>query len=216
MMERKTVSASYKVTPTNGAGTFTGLGAVFGNEDFGGDIIVKGAFDNTLSDIQARSKTLPILWQHDWDNPVGPWNDLSTTDDGLMAEGKLLIGDVQRATEAHALLKTKTVSGLSIGFRIPKGGFEYDGEIRYLKEIDLHEISIVTFPMNDEARIDAVKAAELTQRELERILTQDAKLSRTVARQILSGGFKAIDGKQDAVVDDELVQLMKDRAALLL
>lgn len=213
MLEHKTVVAEYNV---GGApGSFSGLGAVFDNEDLGGDIIVRGAFDDTLTDLQSKGRTLPILWQHDSGEPLGPWDKVTITDKGLKADGRLLIESDPLALRAHGLMKSKAVSGLSIGYRIPQGGMEYDGEVRHLKRIDLHEISIVTFPMNDEARIDAVKAAELTHRQMERILTQDAKLSRSVARALMADGYKAIQPMQDAGEDvSEIKRLLEDRVSI--
>jgi hypothetical protein len=94
--------------------------------------------------------------------------------------------------------------------------WDQDNDVRYLKRIDLHEISIVTFPMNDEARIDAVKAADITAREMERILTRDAKLSRSVAQSLMRDGFKSIQSMRDAGEDmEEIAQLIKRRAELL-
>jgi len=217
MIEHKNLSTSYEMK-NDPNGTFSGLGAVFGNIDFGGDIIVRGAFDKTLADIEANNKTIPILWQHDPWTPIGVWESMKSVDEGLQVDGHLLIDHVQQAREAHSLMKAKAVSGLSIGFRIPAGGQEWDDEqnVRVIKEIDLHEVSIVTFPMNDEARIDAVKAAEMTQRQMERVLTNEAKLSRTVARQLMSGGFKAIHDMQDAEADvEEIEQLLKRRSEIL-
>lgn len=218
-IEYKSVDASYQAKAD--AGVFSGLGAVFGNEDFGGDVIVKGAFDDTLTDWQSRNakgQRMPILWQHDTDEPMGPWVDVKSVDAGLMAEGELLIETDPLAKRAHGLMKSGALTGLSIGYGVPKGGFEYDGEVRYLKRIKLYEISLVTFPMNDDARIDAVKAGDLTERDLERVLTRDARLSRSVARQLMKGGFSAIQAMQDAgkdAIDPAIANLVRERHRLL-
>lgn len=213
-MEYKSFDMEFKAS---GDGSkFSGFAAVFGNKDFGGDIIVDGAFTKSLKDIESKGRKVPILWQHYTDEPVGYWEKLVETEEGLYGDGVLLTDTDPMAKRASGLIKAGAISGLSIGFRVPKGGADFDDDVRYLKQIDLHEVSVVTFPMNDEARIDAVKAATMTVRSMERILTQDAKLSRSVARALLNGGMKDVQAMQDAGkdVDEELVRLLKRRAEL--
>ena len=137
-------------------GTIEGLGSAYGNQDSYGDIVVKGAFAEACAAVKS-GQPLPMLWQHDWRNPIGTWTDLNETDAGLMAKGKLVMS-VQQAQEAHALCKAQAVTGLSIGFCIPKGGaVELEGAPRQLIKLDLMEISPVTFPANDQARITDVR-----------------------------------------------------------
>lgn len=214
-LERK--SFSMEVKAEGDGSRFTGLGAVFGNEDFGGDMIMKGAFKQTLKDIAAKGRKVPILWQHDTYEPIGYWENLKETDEGLMGDGVLLVDSIDRAKGAAGLIKSGAVSGLSIGYRVPRGGAEYDSDqdVRVLKSLDLHEISVVTFPMNDEARIDAVKAADMSKRDLERVLTQDAGLSRSVARTLMSEGYKGVQSMHDAGEDyDEIAMLLKQSIKL--
>ncbi len=102
-------------------GAFEGLASVFGNKDMVGDIVAPGAFRDSI-----RSPNgIKMLWQHDSAQPIGTWRELRETDRGLEAKGHLLLG-VQKGNEAHQLLKAGALDGLSIGFRIPKGGAEFD------------------------------------------------------------------------------------------
>ena len=212
-MEHKSFDIEFK---SDGTGAhFSGFAAVFGNEDFGGDIIEQGAFSDSLKSITAKGRKVPILWQHAYDEPVGYWEKLHETEDGLYGEGVLLTDTDALAKRAAGLIKAGAVSGLSIGYRVIKDEHDRDRDIRVLKALDLHEVSIVTFPMNDDARIDAVKASHLTAREMERILTQDAKLSRSVARSLMSDGFKSIQSMQDAGQDvEDLARLLKGRVEI--
>lgn len=209
-MEYKSFDMEFKAS--NDGSKFSGFAAVFGNEDFGGDIIVEGAFKDSLKEIATKGRKVPILWQHYTDEPVGYWDKLVETDEGLYGDGVLLTDTDPLAKRASGLIKAGAISGLSIGYRIPKGGAEWDDESRLLKQIDLKEVSVVTFPMNDEARIDVVKASGMTVRSMERVLTQDANLSRSVARALMNGGMKDVQTMQDAGEDDDAVlSLLKRR-----
>ena len=144
----------------DGIGTFTGWLSVFGNEDLGHDIVEPGAFTKTLSE---RKTPLPILWQHDPHQPIGVFSNVAehksggpTGLGGLRVKGDLNL-ETQKGREAYALLKQGAMSGLSIGYGVVKDG--YEGMTRRLKELKLHEGSVVTFPMNTVANVDGVKAA---------------------------------------------------------
>jgi HK97 family phage prohead protease len=134
-------------------GTFTGLAAVYGNLDLGGDIIAPGAFTKT---IREKGGKVPILWQHDQREPIG----LGTLEDS--AEGLLIHGDLVMespvAQKAYALMKKEVLKGLSIGYDTIVSEWDSDNEIRTLKEVRLWEVSLVTFPMNPLAQVNDVKA----------------------------------------------------------
>jgi hypothetical protein len=124
--------------------------------------------------------------------------------EGPVVEGRLLVKDDPLAARAYAHLKAGSVTGLSIGYRIPKGGAEWDpkSETYRLKQLDLYEVSLVTFPANDEAQVESVKAALAAgPKEFERFL-RDAGLSRSQAKALMSGGYKALD-LRDADAEDE-------------
>ena len=134
-------------------GVFEGIGNKTDFKDFADDIIEKGAFQKSIS------KKMPkLLWQHKADEPIGIFTEAFEDGEGLKVKGRLLIKDVQRAREAHALLKAGAIDGLSIGFSIPAGGAEMKSDgTRIIKEVNLHEVSLVTFPCNDRSTVSSVK-----------------------------------------------------------
>lgn len=199
-MERKFVQCDVKAA---GDRKISGYGAVFGNVDRGGDVVMPGAFAKSI----ASGRKVRMLWQHRPDEVIGLWVKVSEDENGLLVEGEL--ADTPKGNEVHALLKQGALDGLSIGYRTVD--VEWSGESRLIKEAELWEVSIVTFPMNEMARVDAVKAAEMSRRDVEERLTQDAGFSRTVARKLMDGGYEALGNKQDAGSDDEreLIRLLK-------
>jgi HK97 family phage prohead protease len=183
-------------------GVFSGYGSVFLNEDDYGDVVEPGAFKATLGLWKSKGRLPPILWQHSAKDPIGVYTSMAEDEKGLYVEGRLLVKDDPLAARAYAHLKAGSVTGLSIGYRIPKGGAEWDpkSETYRLKQLDLAEVSLVTFPANDEAQVESVKAALAAgPKEFERFL-RDAGLSRSQAKALMSGGYKALD-LRDA--DDE-------------
>jgi uncharacterized protein len=201
---------------------FSGYGAAFGNVDSYGDVIQKGAFSAYLDDVKSGKQNWPaMLMQHggwgvsaDDFTPVGVYTDLSEDDFGLKTAGQL--APTPRGQEAYALMKMQprpAISGLSIGYYVceaEKGGksANYD---RLIKQINLVEISVVTFPANDKARIGAVKSAQdLTEREFERLLRDVVGLSQKEAKTVISRGFRQLMADRDGS-NEELKQI----AALL-
>jgi HK97 family phage prohead protease len=132
-------------------GTFIGLGSVFGNIDLHDDIVVRGAFEKTISE----KNEIPILWQHNPTQPIGK-AVIEETFDGLMVHGRLTLG-AAKAREALALMRDGVTTGLSIGYDVVDSEMGQDG-IRHLKELKLWEVSVVTFPANTEARLLQVKS----------------------------------------------------------
>jgi HK97 family phage prohead protease len=147
-MERR--DFNLKIKSLDDAGTFVGLGAVYGNVDLGGDVIDPGAFSRTLS----AGKSFPVLWQHDASSPIGHCK-ITDTPQGLQVNGTLMLSD-PTAQKAHTFMKAGVVKGLSIGYETLQS--TYEGEVRHLTELKLWEISCVTFPMNQSAQVSAVKA----------------------------------------------------------
>ncbi|MBK5958702.1 peptidase U35 [Rhodoplanes elegans] len=135
-------------------GTVEGYASLFGEIDQARDMVMPGAFAQTLRTRGLRR--IPMLFQHDPAEPIGIWLDLTEDIRGLKARGKL-IPDVARAREVLALVREGAVDGLSIGFRTVKGRIDPATRIRKLDVIDLWEISIVTFPLLSGARVRAVK-----------------------------------------------------------
>ncbi len=131
-------------------GTFEGLLSPYGNLDLTGDVVEPGAYTKTL---QEHGNTVPMLWQHKTDTPIGTLT-LEDRPDGLWCTGQLLMA-LPQANNAYLLIKARIVKGLSIGFETVKDSIEKG--VRHLKEIRLWEGSIVTFPANMSALIASVK-----------------------------------------------------------
>lgn len=192
-------SFDFDVKSVNDAGVFTGYGSVFGNVDEGRDIVMKGAFAESLAARSAKGRKLPILWQHRSGEPIGVYEDVKEDDHGLLMTGRLLIDDVQRAKEAHALMKAGAVTGMSIGYGVVDDAFDAKAQVRYLKKLNLYETSIVTFPMNDEARVGVVKSLDHilksgqmpTLPEFEDFLCE-AGFSKTQAKAIAGNGLRKL------------------------
>lgn len=137
-------------------GSFEGYAALFGRVDLGRDLILPGAFARSLDERGASG--VRMLFQHDPNEPIGTWQALREDATGLFVRGRLTL-DVARAREVLALMRAGAIDGLSIGFRTVEGRTDPRSKVRRLVRIDLWEISIVTFPMQPDARIAAVKRA---------------------------------------------------------
>lgn len=141
-------------------GSFSGYGSVFNVTDYGNDMVEPGAFEKSLKLWGNSGRVVPVLWQHKTDEPIGAWPDLSEDDHGLLGKADLWIEDAPYARIAHKGMKTKTITGLSIGYRVKRESFDKKAGVNRLHELDLVEISVVTNPMNDEARVSAVKSID--------------------------------------------------------
>ncbi len=202
---------------TDEAGEFEGYASLFNREDLGHDVVLPGAFTHSLS---ARGASgVRLLFQHDPAEPIGVWEELREDGRGLYVKGRLL-PDVARAREVLSLMRAGAVDGLSIGFRSTRAKRDAKTGIRSIAQIDLWEISIVTFPMLPEARITGVKARPFaghtpTPREFERWLMRDAGLSRSEARALIGHGLKGLAAKRDAggAASDDARLLATIRAA---
>jgi len=181
-------------------GTFEGYASTFGVLDQGGDIVVRGAYRETLR--QRGPKGIKLLIDH-CGLPAGVWEDMLEDDVGLRVKGRLLKG-FPRMDEVHALMDIGAIDGLSIGYRVVNAARDTSQGARLLQEVDLREISIVTFPMNETSLISSVKGQLPTERDFERLLTQDAGFSRSQARTIIQSGFKSLlNAKPGAGEEDE-------------
>lgn len=147
-LERKTFR--FDVKQMDEEGVFEGYAAVFGNVDLQGDVIDPGAFTKTLKE----NSKFPLLWQHQPDQVIGVTLEAREDDKGLWIKGQLNLL-VAKAKEVYALLKQGAIRGMSIGYDTIKDA--WDGKVRHLKEIKLWEPSIVTFPANPLAGVEAVK-----------------------------------------------------------
>lgn len=157
-MKRKTRDFNLQVKEISEDGEFSGYASVYDVIDAYREVVAPGAFANSLRSWAAKDRLPPALWQHDRREPVGPFRKMVEDQKGLYVEGQLLVDDVQRAREARALMKAKAVSGLSIGFDVVVEEWDSKTKLLTLKEIDLWEVSIVTFPANEAAQVEAVKS----------------------------------------------------------
>lgn len=174
------------------AGTISGVAAKFGDHlvDAYGDVIGKGAFAASLKSHKEAGTMPAMLWQHDPAEPIGVWTDIREDDSGLRVKGQINL-QTQRGREAMALLKQGAFRGLSIGFVAKKSAL-IKNEIRKLTEVDLWEVSLVTFPARKEGQITEVRDL----RDLEERL-RSAGLARAAAQKVAAAGWAALNRKQD-------------------
>jgi len=194
-------------------GTIEGYGSVFGVKDNYDDIIAPGAFLASLKAHKAAGTLPAMLWQHDPSEPIGVWTEMVEDSKGLRIKGSLAL-DTVRGKEAHALLKMGALNGLSIGFMSKQWAYDRDTEVRTLTEIDLWEVSLVTFPANEKARVTNVKASEglATPKDAERIL-RDAGFSRADATALVSSVMRMGEERSDSA--KSAAQAMKAANRLL-
>ena len=130
-----------------------GYASLFGACDQGGDIVQKGAYAASLKKLGGEKRRVKMLWQHDPAQPIGIWDEVREDAKGLYVKGRLL-DTVGRAREAAALIEAGAIDGLSIGYRTLKATKNDKGQ-RLLTELELWEVSLVTFPMLPSARVGA-------------------------------------------------------------
>jgi len=149
----KTKIIRLEIKDVTAEGSFKGYASTFGNKDLGDDIVMPGAFTKTLQE----NPQVPILWGHSPREVIGVNQMASEDSKGLYVEGQLAM-DVQRAREAHSLMKMNAVKGLSIGYDpvVIDWSREKEG-IRILREVKLYEYSLTPFPMNEQATVTGVK-----------------------------------------------------------
>lgn len=192
-----------KAAAAEGARTFEGYGSVFGTIDSYNDTIAKGAFKQTLRDWKKKGKLPKLLLQHggSWLSagaedmvPVGKWTEMAEDDYGLFMKGELFDIETDRMKLTYAALKAGELDGLSIGFRTRKSKTDNDTGIRTLTEIELFEVSLVTFPANDPARVTGVKADDAlpSEREFERFLRREGGLSEQQAKAVIAKGYRQV------------------------
>ena len=194
-MERKQFALDEcEVKEDGDARTIEGFGSTFGNTDSYGDIVLPGAFAKSIS---ARKPAM--LWQHRTDQPVGVWDAMEEQKKGLYLKGRIF--GTQLGNDAYTLAKGGAVTGLSIGFSTKKFSIDAKKGTRQLGEVDLFEVSLVTFPANDKAQITNVKSKPETIRQFEDFL-REAGFSQKDATTVALRGFKALSDQGEP--DDEV------------
>ncbi|MDW9370054.1 HK97 family phage prohead protease [Sinorhizobium meliloti] len=166
-------------------GRISGYGSVFGNVDSYGERVLPGAFKKSLEEHKRRGSRIKMLWQHRPDVPIGTWHQAAEDSKGLILEGTInLKTDAGRNAYEH--IAAGDVDSLSIGYLEKEVQQNRDG-VRDLIELDLYEVSPVTFPANRSAMISGAKS----QAEIEQILRAGG-LSKQAAKLVIAGGWKAL------------------------
>lgn len=148
-------SSSFEIKQINNLGKFCGYASVFNIKDSYNDIVLPQAFKKTL--LSKNFKTdIKMLWQHQVDKPIGYFTLIKEDSIGLYVEGQIML-NVEKGMEAYNLIKSKAVNGLSIGYKVNDYDYDEKSQVRKLKEIELFEISIVTFPANEYSNITYCK-----------------------------------------------------------
>lgn len=185
-MNHKRMDFKLEVKEINSDGHFSGYASVFGVRDSYNDIVVKGAFTDSL-DNHRKSGTMPaLLWQHDSDRPLGKWIEMREDDYGLFVKGQLAV-KTSLGADAYELLKMNAISGISIGYVTQEEKYDKATGINTLSKLDLWESSIVTFQACKPATVTSVKSIEEMKNlgDAESRL-RDAGFSRTEATAFVS------------------------------
>jgi len=185
-------------------GVFVGYGSYFGNKDQGNDVVQSGAFAKSIA--KRGPKGIKMLYNHKQDEPIGVYKEINEDNKGLRVKGMLALG-TQRGKEVYELMKMGAIDGLSIGYKVDQKGYDYEdnGKKRILKEVDLMEISAVTFPMNQRAKVRYVKG--LTIRDWERELRDVFDLSQREAKITAQAVVKALNQRDvEEESPEELLQ----------
>lgn len=153
-MELETKFASLKgELKVTGGLEIEGYASLFDATDQGGDVVKKGAYASSLNALKAAGRAVKMLWQHDPAQPIGVWDEVREDARGLWVKGRIL-DTVEKGREAAALLGAGAIDGLSIGYRTKRAS-KSDQGLRLLQELELWEVSLVTFPMLPSARVRA-------------------------------------------------------------
>jgi len=207
-------SFTVQIKAPNEAGVIEGYGSVFDTLDSYDDTIAAGAFATSLAAHKSMGTMPAMLWQHNNNEPIGVWTEMVEDSKGLRVKGQLCM-DIQAGKDAHALLRMGALNGLSIGFVSKSWAYDESTDVRTLTEVDLWEVSLVTFPANGKSRITNVKSSGetlLTPKDAERVL-RDAGMSKAdatafVSRVMSMGESRSDSARADAEVKTALQALL--------
>lgn len=199
MLPMDHVAGRFAVKAIEDSGTFAGYGSVYGVLDAGDDVIAPGAFSESVQKAQQSGLMPALLWQHKASEPIGAYTLMREDDHGLYVEGRLALR-TQRGLEAYELMRMHAVSGLSVGFQTKDDAFDAKTGVRTIRKGDLWEVSLVTFPMNNYARVHAVKSMHAIGdlAGAERYLREHLGLSRTQAKGFVARIFGLARREVDA------------------
>lgn len=180
----KTCPVQIKATGTDDGlsdGQFRAVVSVFGNKDAYGDVVVPGAFADTLAEWKASGDAIPIYWSHQMQDPdynVGYVLDAQETEQGLEVLGQLDLDPEApaKARQVYRLLKGRRVTQFSFAYDVLDGGFvEKDGDsYNELRKLRLYEVGPTPIGANDATELLAVKHAAVQ-------LTADLKAGRVLS-----------------------------------
>lgn len=217
MIERSFANLTLETKENAPAGTFEGYGAVFGNTDRDGDIVAQGAFADSL-----KGRLPALLWQHNPKEPIGRFDVVREDKKGLYVKGRL--SQTGRGAEAYELMKMGALDGLSIGFVTREAARNAATGTRTINKADLMEVSLVTFPANELARVASVKHTDSLSRShampnaqiedprsFERFLRENG-FSRSRAKTITAKGFRCDGGAGEIA---SLINEVKAKQSLL-
>lgn len=209
------IDRPFQVKEVGSDGKFTGYGSVFGELDSYRDIVMPGAFKKSLKeDFGDKDRKVPMLWQHNSWAPIGVYEVIREDDKGLYVEGACNM-EVQQGRECHALMKQGALTGLSIGYTTVVSEWDEKALTRKLIEVNLWEVSPVTFPAGDSARAQVKSLAEVaTMSELEDYLRDAYGASRKEATA-LAARLKAITaGQSDSVNEADVASVNRTKSIL--
>lgn len=184
-MNIKHISCALQVKALGADGSFAGYASVFNQIDLQNEIVAPGAFGRSLVKWARQNQTPAMLWMHDPTQPIGLWLSVREDSNGLRVEGRLALR-TQKGGEAYELLKLGALTGLSIGYRVVASRIDAKRKARILTDVDLFEISLVTFPANEAARVSEVKSPGKTENDLR----QAAKRLRRAAKVLTEKGIR--------------------------
>jgi HK97 family phage prohead protease len=195
----------FKAETVEETGVFTGYASVFDVLDSYNEIVSRGAFLDSLAEHKAKGTMPAMLWQHRSAEPMGVYTEMDEDSIGLRVRGQIAM-KTQRGAEAYELLKMGAISGMSIGFTPREDSYDKLTGITTLKKVKLWENSLVTFPANDAARVQGVKAVDgiITLRDAEDYL-REAGISKGQALAFLSK-IKSI-ARSESAADDAMLRI---------
>lgn len=184
-------------TEADEEGMFEGYASTFGNIDKGNDVVVNGAFRKSLR--RRPYNKVKLLYQHRTDEPIGVFRSMREDDRGLYVKGQLAMG-TQKGKEVYELMKMGALDAMSIGFKADPKSQSYDERRRrrFLRDVDLMEVSLVTFPMNDKALVHQVKGSDRTIREWEDLLRDVGDLSRMESKMAAKAVVDVLEQREVA------------------
>lgn len=159
MAQRAYIERPFELKKVSSDGTFEGVASPFGEVDSYRDIVMPGAFKDSLAFYEAKNRKVPMLWQHNQRQPIGVYTSVKEAADQLLVVGECNM-DVQQGRECHSLMKQGALTGLSIGYDTEVEEWDKANLVRKLHKVKLYEISPVTFPAADSARVTLVKSLE--------------------------------------------------------